>query len=113
MTWFKIVMSNEDIVSGQHMKIQNAFESLFLAAGAPKGAAMFANRDMARGDWFFFSPGAMSIAGALVLSYGGIECTSPRRDEVSRQEPGNPLAKRARSARRAQMDYHRRRRRRC
>ena len=76
-------MSNDDIVSGKHIKLQDAFESLFLVAGAPRGAAMFANRDMARGDWFCFSPGAMAIARALVLSNGGIECTSPRRGEVS------------------------------
>ena len=76
-------MSNDDIVNGKHMKLQDAFESLFLAAKGPRGAAMFANRDMVRGDWFFFSPGAMVIARALVLSHGGIECASPRRGEVS------------------------------
>ena len=83
MSWFKVVMSNDDIVSRKHIRLQDTFENLFSAAGAPRNAAMFANRDMARGDWFFFSPGAMNIASALVLSHGAVECPSPRRSAVS------------------------------
>jgi len=75
-SWYRVTLSDKDVVVRKHMELQKAFENAFLARGWPKEAAMFANIDTLS-HHFYFSPGAVRIAKDLIVHYAGTECPSP------------------------------------
>jgi hypothetical protein len=59
-------------------RLQTAFEEMYIANGALKGAAMYARQDP--GDpisHLYFTPAAFAIAPQLILSNGDIACERP------------------------------------
>jgi len=74
--WYRVTLSNSEVVARRHMELQKAFEKLFLANQWPKQAAMFANVD-SLAHHFYFSPGAVEIASDLISRYSGTECAKP------------------------------------
>jgi hypothetical protein len=74
--WHRVTLSNSDVVARRHMELQTAFETLFLAHQWPHRAAMFASVD-SLAHHFYFSPGAVEIAGHLIGQYGGAACANP------------------------------------
>lgn len=53
---------------------------MFVAYGSPANAAMFKVTDNNLSKcYFYFSPGAVKIAGTLINSYGGAACERPPR----------------------------------
>ncbi len=75
-SWYRVTLSDNDVVVRKHMELQQAFETVFLANGWPKEAAMFANIDTLS-HHFYFSPGAVRIAKELITAYSGTECSPP------------------------------------
>src|SRR5258707_13042946 len=74
--WYRVTLSNSDVVARRHMELQKSFETLFLANQWPKQAAMFANVD-SLAHQFYFSPGAVAIGSALFALFSGTECAKP------------------------------------
>ncbi len=83
MTWYRIQLTNDEVVAGEHMKIQDAFSALWTAALAPKGAAMFGAGHPAEDYFLYFSPDAASLAAALIHSRDGTSCQPPSRAGTS------------------------------
>jgi len=79
--WYRVTLSNSDVVARRHMELQTAFETLFLANQWPKQAAMFANVD-SLAHHFYFSPGAVEIASDLIARYSGTECAKPEVSDL-------------------------------
>ena len=79
--WYRVTLSNSDVVARRHMELQRAFETLFLANQWPKQAAMFANVDTLA-HHFYFSPGAVEIARELIAGYAGTECAQPEVSDL-------------------------------
>ncbi len=81
--WYKVVFSVTETGHTQAASLQLAFETLFKFRGQPKDAVLFADlmrsSDVRR---FIFSPGAVRIAGILLVSHGAVECKSPRKQDV-------------------------------
>ena len=73
----------ESVVDGKGWKLQSAFETIFLANGGPPDAAMFTNDVDVDSVIYYFSPGALRIAGNLLTSYGAVPCSRPVRDSVA------------------------------
>ena len=80
-SWYRVTLSDKDVVVRKHMELQKAFENSFLAHGWPKEAAMFANVDTLS-HHFYFSPGAVQIAEDLIVHYAGTECPSPAMSDL-------------------------------
>lgn len=83
MSWHRIVLTNDQVVAGEHMNIQDAFTALFTAALAPKEAALFSAGHAAEDYALYFSPGSFHFAKALILSKGGASCDAPPKDGTS------------------------------
>jgi len=65
------------------MSLQRAFGDLFMASRGPKDAAMFTGDDIAADEYsYYFSPGAVRFAKAVITSYGGIPCPTPGRENM-------------------------------
>ncbi len=81
MDWFKVTLSVSDVAAGRAITLQNRFIELFAAAGAPKDAGMFESNDVMLND-YYFSPGAVAFALALIEAHSGETCGAPARSEV-------------------------------
>ena len=83
-TWYKVVLSGEDVSAGKHMTLQEEFQNLFMVNLGQQDAAMFTTSRELRAPYpYFFSPGAASIAKLLIDRYRGVECAAPEASELS------------------------------
>lgn len=71
MDWYRIRVANYSADG-----VQDAFEAAFMAAGAPKDAALFL-RLQPEGADYYVSPGAMSFFQSTVTVLGGQPCPPP------------------------------------
>jgi hypothetical protein len=81
MPWYKVTLSHEDIAVRRGITLQESFADLFVAYGAPKGAAMFSNPTIGIHE-YYFSPAAAELAEVLIAGYSGVPCDAPTRKEV-------------------------------
>jgi hypothetical protein len=79
MTWHMIRISVEQVVSGEHEKVQDSFALAFAVSGRPLDAALF-SRPVVGGHDLYFSPEAARIAQGLIKQYGGSGCNRPRKE---------------------------------
>lgn len=82
MPWFKITLTDNDILSLKGMELQEEFARLFAAAGAPQGTALFSAHEGGLHE-YYFSPSAAAIARAMIRRYAGVECPAPAESSVS------------------------------
>lgn len=80
MQWYKVAMTNDDVVHGRHIELQDSFCRLQMQSGAPKEAAMYEDKTVVDGAILYFSPGAVAIAGAVLKAFGATECSPPDKD---------------------------------
>jgi hypothetical protein len=81
MSWYKIILTHEDIAALKHMELQDQFARFFTAHNGPRDAGMYQSNELGIHE-YFFSPGAGKIAFPLIASYSGVECIAPTRSEV-------------------------------
>jgi hypothetical protein len=77
MSWKIVTLTNDEAGITRGNNLQDAFEELFIANGAPKDAAMYGNKMLADGNNFWFSPAAAEISKQLLESYNAQECEAP------------------------------------
>jgi len=77
MKWHKVAMLVEQVVNGEHMRLQDEFAVIFMAVGGPKDMALFSGIVSKEGLDIYFSPGSISHTKALINTYGGIPCEKP------------------------------------
>lgn len=69
---------------GKAMRLQHAYEKIFISNGGPIDAAVLTNNEHDFENYdYYFSPEAMRIAGDLVIASGGVPCSRPRADSVN------------------------------
>ena len=76
MGWMCVTYSPQEAAAGRLSQIQEAFAKVWIAAGAPPDAAMYGSESV-RDHRCFFTPGAASLAPALLLSFGAVDCAEP------------------------------------
>ena len=79
MPWYKVTLSDDDILAGKLDGLQNAFAVVFLASGGPVDAGMFSPTNLGRAPECYFSPGAARIGLSVITAFGGVECDAPSR----------------------------------
>ncbi len=83
MSWMRVMLTRDDINAGKHIRLQDAFEQVFLAAGRPKAAAMFQNDPSDDEYGYYFSPEAARIFAATLGEFKASECDAPPRAKTS------------------------------
>ena len=79
MTWMQVNEPLSESGSDKYAEISDAFEAAFMAALAPKGAAMF-ERNPKPGEWIlYFSPAAATEFASWLASVSASECEAPPR----------------------------------
>jgi hypothetical protein len=79
MPWYKVTLSDNDMLADQLNVLRDAFSRLHVEAGDPDDAAIFATDDEGPACILYFSPGARRIAMQLVLEFSGVETATPMR----------------------------------
>jgi hypothetical protein len=79
-TWFKIALSHEQVVAWHVSRLEDAFGALFVAAGAPSGAALFSLPRDDGGESLYFTPRASALANRLLKANGGQPSDPPVDD---------------------------------
>ena len=83
MSWMRVLLNRDDINAGKHIRLQDAFQQAFLAAGGPKAAAMFQNDPSDDEYGFYFTPAAVEIFSAALGALNATECDAPPRAKTS------------------------------
>jgi hypothetical protein len=77
MGWKVVTLTNDSDGLAKAVKLQDSFEHLFISDLAPMNSRMYGSRSIVDGNNFWFSPGAVAIAGLLLESFGAKECEAP------------------------------------
>src|SRR5690606_32742040 len=80
--WVKIAMTDDEKL-GHYDQFQEQFYAVFVAAGAPKGAAMFVSNPPGEDGFFYFTPEAAALFAAVLESRNPRPCTTPSRSSVA------------------------------
>jgi hypothetical protein len=72
MPWMGVTLS----AAGRLGELQEAFEKIWIAAGAPPDAAMYGG-ESARDNRCFFTPAAVTLAQPLLSKWGAVNCPPP------------------------------------
>ncbi len=85
MKWFKIELTEQQLVSGELAKIVNEFNALFLLTEIPNEMSLWANKSTKPGETntVYFSPVAADNSGTLIRDYNGKGCRKPYIEKVS------------------------------
>src|SRR5262245_20113803 len=83
MAWMKIILTKDRLGAGDLLQIEDAFTKVFVKAGGPAKAAMFALYPNAASEeddvTLYFSPHAVDLAAGLIAGNGGVQCAPPPR----------------------------------
>jgi hypothetical protein len=82
LSWYKAVLSSQEVVAGELIALVNDFEYAYGESGQPKGMALFQGETVPAGSTVYFSPGTVAPASHLIASYAGTECERPDKVEL-------------------------------
>ena len=83
MSWMRVLLTRDDVNAGKHIRLQDAFEQVFLTTVAPKEAAMFENDPSVDEYGYYFSPEAAEIFAATLDEFNASQCDAPPRAGTS------------------------------
>ena len=83
MTWMCVMLTRDEVKLEKHIRLRDAFQQAFLAAGGPKAAAMFQNDSSDDEFGFYFTPAAVEIFSAALGTLTATECDAPPRAKTS------------------------------
>jgi hypothetical protein len=92
VSWEKIILTRDQIIAREQIRVMREFAELNKAAGRPPDAALFGSAmpDKNGSIEEYFSPAGARIAAELIQRYGGVPCEKPSAESVSLSH-GNPL----------------------
>ncbi len=80
MTWFKVLLTKEQIKAGEIKKLHQKFRDAFHEAGLPYEMGIFAGLPLNDGEQpFFLTPACSELATKLIADYSGGPCEKPRK----------------------------------
>ena len=80
MSWFKIILTKDQVKAGEIKKFQQKFRDALHEAGLPNEMGLFAGQPRGNGEYpFFLTPACATLAENLIASYSGVSCEKPKR----------------------------------
>ena len=83
MPWYKIELTNAQLIELKNIEIFDKFDAVWLANGCPEGFCLFSSER--KGDiemTYYFSPDSVDLMMKVINEYNGEECSKPDKDEV-------------------------------
>jgi len=86
MTWYRIELTEAQLVDNKNLDIHDKFDKVWLANGCPEGFCLFSDRDSDESaTTYYLSPDSVESMMKVINEYNGEECSRPRKDEVAVQ----------------------------
>ena len=80
MGWSKIILSKEQVSSGEIKVLQQKFRDAFHEAGLPNEMALFTGLPLNNSEHpFYLTPICEKFAGDVISHYSGISCEKPKK----------------------------------
>ena len=84
MPWYKIELTNAQLIESKNLEIHDKFDKVWLANGCPEGFCLFSDEGSGEvATAYYFSPESVEWMMKVIKENNGEECSRPRRDEVS------------------------------
>ncbi len=84
MSWYRVTITDKQVVDAEIAKLQTLFDSAWLALGAPDDLAIFdGGLDLSGACNIYFTPdcGTYPTIRAIIDTYGATPCNEPTRSE--------------------------------
>ena len=88
MSWYKVELSNDQVISGKIDEIQEIFDKAYQIIGSPKGFALFGGDNKNEEDRtkviekLYFSSDSIEYLKSVIEAHDGDKCEKPAKDEV-------------------------------
>jgi hypothetical protein len=82
MPWNRVSLSDYDMLAGKADKLQSDFTKVWISAGFPSEAVMYANRSPRLQHEYYFTPRAAEIGFKAIKSYGAVPCEEPKGEAL-------------------------------
>ena len=80
MPWTKILLSDDQVKTGEIKRLQSKFRDVFHGLGMPNDMVMFAGQPTDSGYYpFYLSPACTSKSDGLIAEYSGVSCDKPKK----------------------------------
>ena len=80
MKWTRILLSGDQVRTGELKRLQSKFRDIFHEAGMPTDMAMFAGQPSESGHYpFYLSPACSKLSEGLIAEYSGVSCEKPKK----------------------------------
>ena len=80
MAWTRILLSDDQVKSGEIKNFQQAFRDAFHEAGMPDDMGLFAGLPNSSGEYpFYLTPACSRLAPSLISDYSGTTSGKPRK----------------------------------
>jgi hypothetical protein len=76
-TWYKVTLSDQDIIAGKGLQLQNEYTMFHIQDWQSRRDALMLDSGDALDHTYYFSPGAVRLALPLILRWGGKPCPVP------------------------------------
>ena len=84
MLWKSIVLTAQEIASGDETEIQSEFNLIWSDNGFPPGATLYTNRKYRPGEFcVFLTPKAAAIVGNFLGGHELADCLAPNLEDVA------------------------------
>jgi hypothetical protein len=82
MSWYKAVLTHQQVAAGELITLVNDFEYVFRDLGEPKGMTLLQGEVTPAGYTVYFSPRCLPRASYLLAAYSGTPCAEPRKEDL-------------------------------
>jgi hypothetical protein len=83
MPWTKILLSGDQVKTGEIKRLQAKFREVYNKAGMPTDMAMFAGQPNDKGYYpFYLSPACTRVCAGLTAEYSGVACDKPKKNGI-------------------------------
>jgi hypothetical protein len=80
MSWFEILLTKDQVRTGEIKRLQKGFRDAFHKAGLPNEMALFAGIPRDDGEYpFYLTPACSKFAEAFISEYSGRPCEKPKK----------------------------------
>ena len=86
MSWYKVNLTDQQVISGELTKIMDKFNANFMLALTPADMSLWSvnmRTNHGGAGTVYFSPEAAQKAGTLIREYNGQTCDIPVKEDVS------------------------------
>lgn len=82
MSWHKIILTSEQIITGELGTIMNKLMSIGTSSGVPEGFGVFAGKQANKLTPLYFTPASIPYIPDLLAQYGSVPCDKPSNKDI-------------------------------